>query len=338
MDSADTTTTERPLEAVPVDSAPLAVSTASKTKKGVISLKFAKAPGIPPVECTGIKVTIPVGATATDLTSNPGSIDPGHSSSKGTWTINASPDKATYTCTPPAPARKFVFDEEAQFTLILRSIPVSRLPGQATLSIDATVTTTDTLTEEDWNVQITKSIDDFFFFRSFSCVEPRISNPGTATLRWEGSEAGTEYYLSYDSHVGDDAIPVSGQSCQVRDLTDTTTFVLDARTPDPDEPDGEPGHHYLSATVTVEKPTIHAKSLTATDKIAVADTFTADSSDKTTTAKGPTFFEGDVTIVPNHNLTVGGAATVGSLNARQRRDQNEGRRHRRQPQRRQRRR
>ncbi|PNE38145.1 hypothetical protein [Streptomyces noursei] len=298
-------TTDRLLEAVPDDPTPLAVSTASKTKLGVIHLRFTKADGVPDVECTRITVTLPVGDTDTDLTSNPGNIDYKHSSSGRNWSINPSGDRATYVCTPSGPGGKFVFTDTAHFTLILNAIPVGRLPGEASLALTASATTstmTNQPDEEDWTVPITKAVDDFFFFRAFSCEQPQIPNNGTATLRWEGSEHETEYWLSYD---GRDPQQVTGQSAQIAGITDTTTFVLDARTPNPDTKEFDQ-HHYLSTTVTVKEPTIVAKELTA-KRINVPQTLTADSSNKTTTLHGRTTFEEDVTVMAQ--LIVNGTIT-----------------------------
>ncbi|MEI5098267.1 hypothetical protein RB200_05905 [Streptomyces sp. PmtG] len=291
--SSRSITADRLLTAVPDDPTPLAVSTASKTKLGLIQLRFTKAEGVPDVECTRITVTIPAGDTHTDLTSNPGNINYRHSSSRGTWSIAPSGDRTTYVCTPPGPSRKFVFTDTAHFALILDAIPVGRLPGEAELTLTAaTTTTTNPSDEEDWTVPITKAVDDFFFFRAFSCERPQIPNKGTATLRWEGSEHETEYWLSYDDRAPQ---RVTGQSVQIADLIDTTTFVLDARTLNPETKEFDQ-HHYLSTTVTVKEPTIVAKELTA-KKVSVADTFTADSSDKTTTLHGRTTFEEDVTVM-----------------------------------------
>ncbi|MER6839133.1 hypothetical protein [Streptomyces platensis] len=299
-------TVDRLLTAVPDDPAPLAVSTASKTKLGVIRLRFSKAAGVPNVECTRIAVTIPVGDTGTDLTSNPGNIDYKYSSN-GNWRIAPSSDRTTYVCTPSGPGGKFVFTDAAHFTLTLDAIPVSRLPGEAqlTLTADATTNSTD---GEDWTVPITKSVDDFFFFRAFSCEQPQIRNNGSVTLRWEGSENETEYWLSYD---GREPQQVSGQSTRIEEITDTTTFVLDARTLNPDTKEFDQ-HHYLSTTVTVKEPTIVAKELTA-KKVSVPDTFTADSSDKTTTLHGRTTFEEDVTVMARlivHDAITNEAGTV----------------------------
>ncbi|AJC61666.1 hypothetical protein [Streptomyces sp. 769] len=296
-----TVTAGRLLEAVPDDPTPLAVSTASKTKLGVIRLRFTKAAGVPDVECTRITVTLPVGDTNTDLTSNPGNIDYKHSSSGRSWSITPSGDRATYVCTPSGPGGKFVFTDTAHFTLILDAIPVGRLPGEASLALTAS-TATNQLDEEDWTVSITKAVDDFFFFRAFSCEQPQIPNNGTATLRWEGSEHETEYWLSYD---GRDPQQVTGQSVQIEGITDTTTFVLDARTPNPDTKEFDQ-HHYLSTTVTVKEPTIVAKELTA-KRINVPQTLTADSSNKTTTLHGHTTFEEDVTVMAR--LIVNGTIT-----------------------------
>ncbi|WEB45310.1 hypothetical protein MOV08_42460 [Streptomyces yunnanensis] len=297
-----TITADRLLEAVPDDPTPLAVSTASKTKLGVIRLRFTKTAGIPDVECTRITVTLPVGDTNTDLTSNPGNIDYKHSSSGRSWSITTSGDRATYVCTPSGPGGKFVFTDTAHFTLILDAIPVGRLPGEASLALTAS-TATNQLDEEDWTVSITKAVDDFFFFRAFSCEQPQIPNNGTATLRWEGSEHETEYWLSYD---GRDPQQVTGQSVQIEGITDTTTFVLDARTPNPDTKEFDQ-HHYLSTTVTVKEPTIVAKELTA-KRINVPQTLTADSSNKTTTLHGHTTFEEDVTVMAQ--LIVNGPLTA----------------------------
>ncbi|MFE6050033.1 hypothetical protein ACFQ6N_04725 [Kitasatospora sp. NPDC056446] len=309
-------TVDRLLEAAPDDPAPLAVSTASKTKLGIVRLRFTKAAGVPDVECTQITVTIPVGETGTDLTGNPGNIDYKYASSSGNWSITASSDRSRYVCTPSGPGKKFVFTDTAYFTVILDAIPVGRLPGEAALTLTAATTTAATMTaatttaatttaapgEEDWTVPITKAVDDFFFFRAFSCEQPQIPNPGTAILRWEGSEHETEYWLSYD---GRDPQQVTGQSAQITGITDTTTFVLDARTPDPQTGKFD-RHHYLSTTVTVKEPTILAKELTA-KKINVPDTLTADGSSKTTTLHGPATFEEDVTVMAK--LIVNGTIT-----------------------------
>lgn len=311
----------------------LEVSTASKTKPGVVHITFAKAPGRPTVKCRGIWVTVPIGTTESDLTSTFDLIEYGYSGLGSTVTPNQ--NTKSYHCVRSGPKKIYEFDATSHFTLILKAIPVSRLPGAARLAISAEVTTAETPTESDWIVQnidaddITKFVDDHFYFTSFSCVEPQVANPGTAELHWNGSDVGTEYWLSYNDKP---AYRVTGQSTTVGGLTDITTFVLDARTPNP-ETNVFDQHHYLSTTVTVKEPTIEAKSLTATDRIAIADTFSAVSSTRTTTAFGPTTFEGDVTVMAGNKLTVNDiasgngtvainaavtakAATVDSLDAR----------------------
>lgn len=305
------TTSEPPLLQA-TGNKPLAVSTASKIKAGVIALLFRKSEGgsVPPVTCRKITIVLPIGEEDTDLTDYTVPMTgSGSSVPSKTWNRSVSPNKDVFTFTTPSTgpgSGPFTFDAAAHFAFNLQRIYVSRLPGQADLTVITEVTTAETPTDEDWieqewTVPIAKTIDDFFFFRSFSCTTPQVANPGTVTLEWDGSEHQTEYWLTYDDHPAE---KVTGQSKQISGLTDTTTFVLDARTTDPDT--GDIGHHYLSTTVTVKEPTIHAKSLTATDSIAVTDTFTAESSTQTITAHGPTFFEGDVTIMANNTLTVGG--------------------------------
>jgi hypothetical protein len=293
---------------------PLAVSTASKVKPGAIPLIFRKSQGgnIPPVKCRKITIVLPVGEEDTDLTDYTQPLGYSRSSVPAkTWNASVSPNKDVYTFTTSTTgpgSGPFTFDAESHFAFSLLKIYVSRLPGQADLTISAELATVEIPADEDWitqewTVPITKTIEDFFFFRSFSCTTPQVANPGTVTLEWDGSEHETEYWLSYNGRPPE---RVTGQSKQISGLTDTTTFVLDARTPNPDNAQDPFAHHYLSTTVTVKEPTIHAKSLTATRSIAVPDTFTADHGTKTITAYGPTTFEGDVTIVADNTLTVGG--------------------------------
>ena len=282
----------------------VAVSTASKTKSAVVNLTFSRGVEPLPVKCREITVTIPVGTGAGDLTSNPGVIDPDYGTSAGTWVITQTDHDTftTFSCTKSGPVKTFVFEQGTWFTLILKSVAVSRTPGDVSLTVTADTTTAESPEDDDWSEEpitmseFAKSTENFFFFNSFSCVEPRVvngANGGTVTLCWEGSETDTEYYLSWDDRA---PVKVTGKSHQVGGLTDTTTFVLDARTPDPTAADGFT-HHRLSTTVTVKDPDIAAKTLTASSRIAVTDTFSADSGSRTTTALGPTTFEGDVTIM-----------------------------------------
>ncbi|MFI9362705.1 hypothetical protein ACIG5E_16880 [Kitasatospora sp. NPDC053057] len=287
---------------------PLPVSTPSKTKNGVLDLTFAKPDDSPDdIKCQAITVTLPVGTTDTDLASSATSVEANYEG-QGTWRITkqATNHTVTFTCTPEAPGNPpmVTFDPTRRFTLNLSAIPVTRTPGNATLTITARTALTD-----DWETRpvstepVTKhqeTITDFFF-RSFSCEKPQVTNGGSVVLRWEGSEAGTEYWLSWDDKA---PIKVTGRSHLSHTLTDTTTFVLDARTK------AEDGatvlHHYLSTTVTVKDADIKAKTLTATDKVTVTDTFWADNKDSKKTWARSTTFEGDVTITGNNKLTVGG--------------------------------
>ncbi len=314
MSLTRTTTSDVLLQVAPTTLPfPLAVSTASKAKLGDIDLFFTKPPAQPEVKCRWITVTVPVGTAHDDLTSNPG-IQTEYETSTGSWAIDTleADDHTTFTCTKSGRGDKwFSFEDESYFTLTLQRISVSRTPGEVAFTVTAQVTTDDDPdfdNDDDWTEQdiampnVTKSLDDFFFFRSFSCEKPQVTNTtgdaGTVILRWEGSENDTAYYLSggpFDEEL------VTGQSHPVSGLTDTTTFVLDARTTGPD---GEPVHHYLSTTVTVKDADIRAKTLTASNSITVPATFTADSTDHSVTAFGPTTFEGDV--MARNTLTVGG--------------------------------
>ncbi|MGK4584981.1 hypothetical protein [Kitasatospora sp. HPMI-4] len=283
------------------------VSTASKTKNGTVTLTFSKPEGARDVSCRSITVKLPVGPAATDLTTNPNPITANYSG-YGTWRITPTADArtATFVCTPQMPGNKVVFTAGRHFTLVLSSIPVARTPGVAALAITASIeTAVDT---ESWDEKpvtspdIAKDREDLavpFFFRAFSCKAPRVPNGGTTELHWEGSEAGVEYWLAWDDRP---PVRVSGQSHRTHALTDTTTFVLDARTTE----NGKSVSHFLSTTVTVKDPDIVAKTVTASDRLSVTDTFTATHKNGATVVKkveaGTTVFAGEVTM--NAKLTV----------------------------------
>ncbi|MFE3876598.1 hypothetical protein ACFXPX_19670 [Kitasatospora sp. NPDC059146] len=286
---------------------PLPVSTPSKTKNGVLSLTFSKPDGAADVRCRSITVSLPVGTTAADLASSPAPLDGNQDGGQGSWLIvpQRGDEAVVFTCTPEGPGSQVTFDATRRFTLKVSAIPVVRTPGHAALTITEHTTPA---TSDDW-ADRTVSTDPVekhlespsaFHFRGFAAERPQIVNDGKATvvLRWEGSEAGTGYWLAWDDRP---PIEVSGGSHPVGPLTDTTTFVLDARTKDAQ---GKDVHHYLSTTVTVKNPDIAAKTLSATDKVTVTDTFWADNKNARKTWARNTAFEGDVTM--SGKLTVGG--------------------------------
>ncbi|MFB7911157.1 hypothetical protein ACFC1T_32445 [Kitasatospora sp. NPDC056076] len=295
---------------------PLPVSTPSKTKNGVLRLTFSKPDGSPDVKCRSITVSLPIGTAPTDLTDNPVPIDGNQDGGQGTWLIVQRPSKEsslTFVCTPEAPGNQVTFDATRRFTLKVSAIPVARTPGDVRLTVTA-----HTATDNDWEdrpvdtPEVGKHREDAsaFFFRAFSSVQPRVANKGKATLRWEGSEAGTEYWLSWDEGA---PVKVTGLSHQSHELTDTTTFVLDARTKGAD---GQDVHHYLSTTVTVKDPDIVARTVTASDKVTVTETFTADNKAGKKTTIGATTFDGNVTVTTGNTLTVAGQINAnGGVNA-----------------------
>ncbi|MER6306264.1 hypothetical protein [Streptomyces sp. NPDC001657] len=308
---APTAETPAPLLRAETDPASrrLPVSTASKTKNGVLKLTFSKPEGSEDVVCQRITVTVPVGTECADLASSGEPIDHNYEDqSRADWRIvpQLALTSVTFTCTPEVPGNQITFDAQRRFTLILSAIPVSRTPGYAPIVASARTAFAD---GDDWDdrpiyvdpVEKVMETPDSFFFRSFSCEKPQVENGDKTILRWEGSEAETEYYL-WDGR-SDTPTKVTGRSCETHALTDTTTFVLEARTKDADN---QPVSHYLSTTITVKLPDIRAKTLTATDKVTVTDTFRADNTDNQKTWAGATTFEGDVTITGNNKLTVGG--------------------------------
>ncbi|MFJ8477467.1 hypothetical protein [Kitasatospora sp. NPDC094011] len=284
------------------------VSTASKTKNGTLTLTFSKPEGAADVSCRSITVQLPVGPAPTDLTTNPNPITTSYGG-YGTWRITPKADErsATFVCTPQGmPGNKVLFTAGRHFTLILAGIPVARTPGIAASTITASIeTAVDTERWDDKPVtspDIAKDREDLavpFFFRAFSSVKPRVPNGTTTELRWEGSETGVEYWLAWDDR---EPVEVFGQSHQTPALTDTTTFVLDARTTE----NGRSVSHFLSTTVTVKDPDIIAKTLTTSDRLTVTDTFTATHKNGSTVVKkveaGTTVFAGEVTM--NAKLTV----------------------------------
>ncbi|WP_329169707.1 hypothetical protein OG754_00075 [Streptomyces decoyicus] len=288
------------------------VSTASKTKNGVLKFTFSKPEGSAPVRCQRITVTLPVGSAATDLASRGDAIHYNYSRPGQAWRIvpQLTAGSATFVCTPEGPGGQITFGAGQRFTLILSSIPVTRAPGRAQITISAYTAFTG---DGDWDdrplsvdpVEKVMEIPDSFFLRSFSCEKPQVGNRLKTVLHWEGSEAGTEYYL-WDGR-SETPTKVTGRSCDTHALTDTTTFVLEARGKDANN---RPVSLYLSTTVTVKDPDIAAKTVTATDKISVTDTFTADNKDGKKTWARATTFEGDVTITGTNKLTVGGKLAV----------------------------
>ncbi|MFJ8477468.1 hypothetical protein [Kitasatospora sp. NPDC094011] len=285
------------------------VSTASKTKNGTLTLTFSKPEGAADVSCRSITVKFPVGPAATDLTTNPSPITTSYGG-YGTWRITPQIGErsAGFVCTPQGmPGNKVLFTAGRHFTLVLAGIPVARTPGIAALTITASIeTAVDTESWDDTPVtspDIAKSREDLavpFFFRAFSSVKPRVPNSGATELRWEGSETGVRYFLAWDDR---DPVEVFGQSHQTPALTDTTTFVLDARTTE----NGRSVSHFLSTTVTVKDPDIAARNVLASHWIGVTDTFTAThKNDDEILVKriqaGTTVFAGEVTM--NAKLTV----------------------------------
>ncbi|MFF2077470.1 discoidin domain-containing protein [Kitasatospora sp. NPDC058162] len=142
-----------------------------------------------------------------------------------------------------------------------------------------------------------------FFFDSFSCLRPQVERGAPATLVWEGNAVGTEYFLYWDDQTVTDGsgkqIPVTGPTYTTHNLTDTTTFVLDAQSLDGA---GQTVHHYLSTTVTVRNPDIRAGNVTVHHERTVGvDNVAA------TNAGGITI-EGNVTL--GDSLTLGHSKTL----------------------------
>ncbi|MFF2077471.1 hypothetical protein ACFVXG_22290 [Kitasatospora sp. NPDC058162] len=256
-----------------------AVSTPGRTEEGTLQLTFSKPgdgtssryypgdpdtpvdPNAPAVKCRKITVSLPIGPDATDLTDNPAAIDPGFHDSKGTpWRVTpaTSGTEIVFTCVPDNPTEQVTFEGVRRFTLILGSIPINPTPGDVQLTV-----VEETATGNDWKPRslvipaINKS-GSIFFFRRFSALRPRVERGKAATLIWDGSHgAGTTYYLSWDAFSGTKV--VSGSSYVTHELTETTTFVLDARTR---SSTGQVIHHLLSTTVIVKDSDVRAAAMT----------------------------------------------------------------------------
>lgn len=201
----------------------------------------------------------------------------------------------TFICTPDS--RQALFDDGREFTLILANIPINQTAGTAALTITETIAD-GTVEDHTGILRGFEKIDTDFVFENFSSQDPRVGNGSSTTLHWTGSPHNTTYYLSRDDLEPEILSGVTGPACQwpTPELTHTTTFVLRAETLNAA---GETIRRYLSTTVSVEEPTIEARTLTATDLVTVTDgvesVFQTRSQDRKTVAAAA-IFNAEVTI------------------------------------------
>ncbi|MFD9688781.1 hypothetical protein ACFXPX_19640 [Kitasatospora sp. NPDC059146] len=290
---------------------PVTVSTATETKRATVFLTFRRPAGSADVKCRALRVTVPVGTAAGDLSLNTDAahaddIDDYPRDNGGPeWDIErttvppepTAPGQVTsitFTCTPPS--GETTFGAGREFTLLLSNIPVNRTVGAARLTV--TETTRPGSGSTDWadrptGVPVVEKLANEFYVRNFSSRVGRVAHGQSAVLEWEGTPQNSEYYLYWDDEPAKRLPSTVPLTYTTHALTRTTTFVLDAQTRNAAN---QTVHHYRSTTVTVKDPDVLARTLTAADRLAVHDTFTADRTDARRTWARTTDFTGDVTI------------------------------------------
>ncbi|MDT0454428.1 hypothetical protein RM550_01570 [Streptomyces sp. DSM 41527] len=297
-------TTDLPALLQPVrgtNPSPLRVSTVAELELGQLVFRFGrnKAEGVSwPVHCKGIKISVPTGASATDLTVEPSlmtyAVNPVSGSSQGTeWKVVPNftdPNAAVFRLIPETTAK---FDGTWQLNLTLSGIEVNASVGTVHLAFEEE--TSPATAENDFRIRtgrvdVKKSGSEFYFHS----LRPRttvIERGLKVDLLWDGSKNAT-YRMYYRKADGTETSePVSGGVWPSPNLYDNANFTLKATIGGED--------YYLTTSLTVNNPDITVNNATANGAIRANDGITGPNNES------PLEVRGGAGLVVHKSLEVG---------------------------------
>lgn len=246
---------------------PLRASTVAELEYGQVVLRFGRNKRADwPVYCKMLKIIVPTGRSATDLTGEPSlitySASPVNGPAQGReWQMvrnSTDPNHTVFSCVPDTTA---TFDATWQVNFTLSGIEVNESIGTVDLTVEEETSTTGN--ENDFQlrtgrVEVKKSGSEFYFHS----LRPRtvvINRGSTVDLLWEGSSNAqyTMYYRDADGTqtYDNDQSNFAGGLWKSPELHDNANFTLKATI------NGE--DHYLTTSLKVNAPNITVNEVTA---------------------------------------------------------------------------
>jgi hypothetical protein len=289
---------------------PLRVSTFAEPENGDVKFeigKYKSSTATWPIHCARIRICIPIGRRAGQLTGEPSLIKISHTPSSGKqWEIETNytdPMQAVIDFIPPVEThgQYAVFDGTYTLNVTLSEIEINGAQGKVDLVVEertkAPSETSFTTREITRQVEKKEDTAETFSFHSLRPAEPVIDRDTTVQLNWEGSKNATTYSVTYYDRNGDKQTKPASASGWTSASTDTfldaTTFIVKATLA---------GHDYYQTThVKVKDPITSVYQLAVTDK--VTSNLTVDTS-RTLTIR--TLSGGGSPITVSNNLTQSG--------------------------------
>jgi hypothetical protein len=265
--------------------------------------------GDDPIYCDSIRITLPVGDLAQDLTNDPKSLRVAASPS-GKWTLASTKVEGVLMATPNKPEYAEITTDGIFFQIY--NIHVNRQVGTFELHlVESAHKGTDPDVKRDNAYKLPK-FPYGFSVSNFRASATEVQDGQPVILSWEGSEGAT-YTLTYGESP---PVDVTGLFSWPKPpglaLHGDTTFMLDASA----QVEGQTVHVYQSVTVTVADPEIVATSLTVNQASALLGPTTVGTTQapQPLTVNGPTTLTDltvDTTATVTHGLAASGALSVG---------------------------
>ncbi|MEV8328960.1 hypothetical protein [Kitasatospora sp. NPDC056731] len=237
--------------AIEPDPDPLTVSTAAQPVTGRLDITVG--PGNSgPAFCKSVKVRIPIGAGAAQLTENRTALTSAVTGATG-WTARPGYADGTWQVFEFTTDRPVNVTDRAA-TLVISQIEVNKTAGSADIEIiEETSPTNGSFTAKTTAADVQKFPAEFAF-RNFRPAKIMVANGERAVLRWDGSTGAT--YTMYWGRSSQDVTSVREWSTP-EPLTEPTGFMLQASV----TTGGQTLVHTLTTVVMVERPDLDTGKL-----------------------------------------------------------------------------
>jgi hypothetical protein len=262
------------------------------------------------VNLSQLQFTLPVGTLAQELTSDAGAIL--WATSPATlWNVRMN-SPGVFLLLPQSGSPIPVSQDG--MVIQFYNIQVNQQVGTVSINVDETATKDSNPAQLRTAVFSVAKFPYGFYFANFTAQVPMVSEGGTVTLTWQGSDNAT-YSMQWSEAPPEDVTHV--RSWPSPNLTSDTTFLLRASVVF----QGETVTTDLSTTVIVANPELQPSSLQVSgiSNLQGATTIGTGSTQATVngnlTVNGSTLLNGTTTLSGNttaNNLTVNGALTSGS--------------------------